>query len=59
LLKQGKNVLDLRADTKRIIDHLAPGGGNILSPGHPVLQDDIRVEIILAMFETAYKYGFL
>ena len=33
-------------------------GGNILSPGHPVLQDDVPVENIITMYETAYEYGF-
>jgi len=44
-------------ETKRIIDHLAPGGGYILAPGHPVLQDDIPVENIIAMYKTGYEYG--
>jgi len=45
-------------ETRRIIEALKPGGGYIFSPGHPVLQDDIPVENILAMYETAYQYGF-
>jgi len=49
---------EVRVETRRIVDHLAPGGGYILSPGHPVLQDEIPVENILAMYETAYEYGF-
>ena len=56
ILKKG-SVQDVRDETKRIIDHLAPGGGYILSSGHPVLQDDIPVENIIAMYETAYEYG--
>ena len=45
-------------DTKRIVEGLKPGGGYIFAPGHPVLQDDIPVENIIAMYETGYKYGF-
>lgn len=44
-------------EVKRTIDTLAPGGGYILSPGHPVLQDDIPAENIIAMYHTAYTYG--
>lgn len=40
---------------QRILEALKPGGGYILSPGHPVLQDDIPVENILAMYETKTK----
>jgi uroporphyrinogen decarboxylase len=41
-------------ETRRVLDILAPGGGYILSPGHPVLQDDIPVENIITMYDTAY-----
>ncbi len=51
------SVQDVKDETKRIIDHLAPGGGYILSPGHPVLQDEVPVDNIIAMYETAYEYG--
>jgi uroporphyrinogen decarboxylase len=51
-------IEDVKAETRRIVEALKPGGGYILSPGHPVLQDDIPVENILAMYETAYQYGF-
>ena len=49
---------EVRNETSRILEALKPGGGYILSPGHPVLQDDIPVENILAMYETGYKDGF-
>ena len=50
---------DVKDETKRIIDHLAPGDGYILSPGHPgVFQDDIPVKNIITMYETTYEYGF-
>jgi uroporphyrinogen decarboxylase len=48
---------DVEDEVKRTIDALAPGGGYILSPGHPVLQDDIPAENIIAMYDTAYAYG--
>jgi uroporphyrinogen decarboxylase len=51
-------VEEVKAETRRIVEALKPGGGYILSPGHPVLQDDIPVENILAMYETGYAYGF-
>jgi len=50
-------VDEVVAETKRIVGALKKGGGYILSPGHPVLQDDIPVENILAMYETGYRCG--
>lgn len=50
-------VEEVKIETRRIIEALKPGGGYILSPGHPVLQDDIPVENIIAMYETGYQYG--
>ena len=41
----------------RAIDVLAPGGGYILSPGHPSLQVDIPIENIVAMYDTVREYG--
>jgi uroporphyrinogen decarboxylase len=49
---------EVKAETRRIVEALKPGGGYILSPGHPVLQDDIPVENILAMYETGYAAGY-
>ena len=50
-------VEEVIAETKRIIEALKVGGGYIFAPGHPVLQDDIPVENIIAMYETAYLCG--
>jgi uroporphyrinogen decarboxylase len=50
-------VGEVKAETRRIVEALKPGGGYILSPGHPVLQDDIPPENIVAMYETGYKFG--
>lgn len=50
-------VDEVRSETRRIVEALKPGGGYILSPGHPVLQDDIPVENILALYETGYQCG--
>ena len=51
-------VAEVKAETIRILTALKQGGGYILSPGHPVLQDDIPVENILAMYEAAHLFGF-
>ncbi|MCP4398996.1 MAG: hypothetical protein GY801_17060 [bacterium] len=56
ILTQG-SVDDVVAETQRIMTHLSPGGGYILAPGHPVLTVDIPTENILAMYDTAFKYG--
>ena len=45
-------VDDVRKETKRIVEALQIGGGYILSPGHPVLQDDIPVENIIALYQS-------
>ena len=50
-------VDDVIKETKRIVEGLKPGGGYIFAPGHPVLQDDIPVKNIIAMYETAHIYG--
>lgn len=47
---------DVRAEVKRRIKDLAPGGGYILGAVHN-LQPDVPVENILAMFGAAKKYG--
>jgi uroporphyrinogen decarboxylase len=47
----------VRAEVRRVIDALAPGGGYILSPGHPCFQVDVPVENIVAMYEEGYRYG--
>jgi len=51
------NREEVKQETIRIINELKAGGGYIFAPGHPVLQDDIPVENIITMYETAYKYG--
>ena len=51
------SVDDVKTESRRIIEAMKPGGGYIFSPGHPVLQDDIPIENIIAMYETGYKYG--
>lgn len=50
-------VDDVVAETRRIIAHLAPGGGYIVAPGHPVLTVDIPTDNIIAMYDTAFTYG--
>lgn len=53
----GGTVENVEEEVKRRIDQLAPGGGYILSPGHPVLQVDVPVENIVAMYQTGFEYG--
>jgi uroporphyrinogen decarboxylase len=47
----------VRAEVRRVIDALAPGGGYILSPGHPCFQVDVPVANIVAMYEEGFTYG--
>lgn len=52
------SVEEVNKESERIAVALKIGGGYIFSPGHPVLQDDMPVENIIAMYESGYKYGF-
>jgi len=47
---------EVEAEVKRIIEIFAPGGGYVFSPAH-VIQPDVPVENIIAMFDAAVKYG--
>ncbi len=44
-------------EVKRVITTLGVGGGYILSPGHPILQGDVPIENIIAMYEAGVTYG--
>lgn len=49
---------DVRNEVKRVLEIMAPSGGYILSPGHPVLQADVPVENIITMYDSAYEFGW-
>lgn len=51
------SVEDVRNEVLRVLSIMAPGGGYILSPGHPVLQEDVPPENIIAMYEAACSFG--
>ena len=46
----------VRDETKRRIDDLAPGGGFIFAPIH-VIQGDVPPQNIMAWWETLQEYG--
>jgi len=48
---------EVRDETKRRIDDLAPGGGFIFAPIHNI-QGDVPPENIVAWWETLQEYGF-
>lgn len=51
-------VSEVEEEVKKKIEQLGCGGGGyILSPGHPVLQVDIKTKNIIAMYKTCQKYG--
>lgn len=50
-------VEEVDKECERIVSDLKKGGGYIFSPGHPVLQDDMPIENIIAMYAAGYKYG--
>jgi len=51
------SVLDIEQEIQRVLDLMKPGGGYILSPGHPSLQMDIPPENVVAMYEAGLQYG--
>lgn len=50
------NVDEVKKEVERRIDDLAPGGGYVLSAVHNI-QADVPPENIMAMYNTAKKYG--
>jgi uroporphyrinogen decarboxylase len=46
----------VRAETRRRLDDLMPGGGFVAAPIHNI-QDGVPPENILAMYETIHEYG--
>ncbi|MGI9428505.1 MAG: uroporphyrinogen decarboxylase family protein [Bythopirellula sp.] len=51
------SVEEVQAEVKRVLDIMMPGGGYILSPGHPSLQLDVPPQNIAAMFAAGREYG--
>ena len=49
-------VQEVRDETKRRIEDLAPGGGYVFAPIH-IIQDGVPIENIMAMWETLQEYG--
>ena len=47
----------VREEVKRVVTGCMQGGGYILSPGHPVLQDDVPTENIIAMYDAGFEFG--
>lgn len=48
---------EVRDEVRRVVTACKEGGGYILSPGHPVLQDDVPTENIIAMYEAGFEFG--
>ena len=55
ILVRGRRA-DVEREVRRCLDTLGPGGGYILA-GSQVLTDDVPLENVLTMYETALKYG--
>jgi uroporphyrinogen decarboxylase len=47
---------EVRDETRRRIEDLAPGGGYVFAPIH-IIQDGVPVENVMAMWETLQEYG--
>ena len=49
-------VADVAADCRQTLDIMKPGGGYCFAPTH-ALQDNSPTENVVAMYDTALKYG--
>lgn len=47
----------VRAETRRVLDIMKPGGGYICSPSHDYLLPETPVENVIAMYETLRESG--
>ena len=48
---------EVRAEVRRVIDIMAPGGGFCLAPSHDLMLDEFPVENVIAMYDEAREYG--
>lgn len=48
---------DVRAEVRRVIEVMAPGGGFCLAPSHDLMLDEFPAANVVAMYDEAYEYG--
>jgi uroporphyrinogen decarboxylase len=48
---------EVRAEVRRVIDIMAPGGGFCLAPSHDLMLDEFPTENVIAMYDEAFAYG--
>ncbi|MFA6470468.1 MAG: uroporphyrinogen decarboxylase family protein [Candidatus Latescibacterota bacterium] len=48
---------EVRAEVRRVIDIMAPGGGFCLAASHDLMLADFPVENVIAMYDEAERYG--
>ncbi|MHB9092431.1 MAG: uroporphyrinogen decarboxylase family protein [Chloroflexota bacterium] len=48
---------EVRAEARRVIDIMAPGGGFCLAPSHDLMLDEFPAGNVIAMYDEAYAYG--
>ncbi len=51
------SVNDVRAEARRVIDIMAPGGGFCLAPSHDLMLDEFPPENVIALYDEAHAYG--
>jgi len=47
----------VRAETRRILSIMMPGGGYVASPSHDYVLEETPVENVLALYDTAREFG--
>ena len=47
----------VRAETSKVLDIMAPGGGYVAGASHDTILEETPVENVLAMFDTIREYG--
>jgi uroporphyrinogen decarboxylase len=51
------NVDQVRAETRRVLDIMMPGGGYIAGASHDTILEETPIENVLAMFDTIREHG--
>ncbi len=51
------SVEEVRAEVRRVVDIMAPGGGFCLAPSHDLMLDEFPPQNVIAMYDEAFEYG--
>ena len=52
-----KDTAGVKADTRKVLETMMPGGGYIAGASHDTILEETSVENVVAMFDAIYEYG--